>query len=116
MLISRVKAVFYFVPGTQSLRHMVPCGGMQGSFLPFLMWSGMGELGFHLVLLLSLTMYVGNAIKDLVGAPRPLGLQYGKERLKMGRERVKVLSTRSVEEVNLNAKVTAACSFAVIDA
>ena len=31
---------------------------------------------------MSLCLYVGNAIKDLVCAPRPLQVPYGKEKLK----------------------------------
>ena len=31
---------------------------------------------------MTLTLYVGNAMKDLVCGPRPLGLRYGKARLK----------------------------------
>lgn len=31
---------------------------------------------------MALCLYVGNAIKDLVCAPRPLGVAYGRERLK----------------------------------
>jgi hypothetical protein len=32
---------------------------------------------------MALTLYVGNAMKDLVSAPRPLGVKYGRERLKL---------------------------------
>lgn len=65
-----------------------------GSFLPALMWCGFPELCWHLVILMTLTLYVGNAIKDLIAAPRPMGLKYGKEKLK--------LIGRGVE--NLNAQ------------
>ena len=53
----------------------------QGSVLPAIHCLGMPELGWHLVVLMTLTLYVGNAMKDLVCAPRPLGLRYGKARL-----------------------------------
>jgi hypothetical protein len=46
---------------------------------------------------MTLCLYVGNAIKDLVCAPRPLGLTYGAQRLKF--------LGASDEEVQLNAKV-----------
>lgn len=38
-------------------------------------------MGWHLVILMTITLYVGNAMKDLVSSPRPLGLQYGDVRL-----------------------------------
>lgn len=46
---------------------------------------------------MSLALYVGNAIKDLVCSPRPLSVSYGRERLKF--------LGASDEEVELNAKV-----------
>ena len=52
---------------------------------------------FPVLLQMTLCLYVGNAIKDLVCAPRPLGLSYGAQRLK--------LLGASDEEVQLNAKV-----------
>lgn len=71
--------------------------GFYGSFLPSLLWLGLPELGFHLVMLMTLTLYVGNAMKDLVSAPRPLGLQYGGARLK--------LLGKASKEASLNAQV-----------
>lgn len=47
---------------------------LQGSFLPGLIWLGFPQLGWHLAVLMALTLYVGNAMKDLVSAPRPLGV------------------------------------------
>ena len=67
-----------------------------GSFLPAIIWLGLPELGWHLVVLMTLTLYVGNAMKDLVSAPRPLGLQYGEARLSF--------LGKGSEEANLNAK------------
>ena len=46
---------------------------------------------------MTLCLYVGNAIKDLVSSPRPLGVAYGREKLKF--------LGASDEEVELNAKV-----------
>lgn len=46
---------------------------------------------------MSLCLYVGNAIKDLVCAPRPLQVAYGREKLKL-------LGGHSTE-VEVNAKV-----------
>lgn len=46
---------------------------------------------------MTLALYVGNAIKDLVSSPRPLGLSYGTQRLRF--------LGASDEEVQLNAKV-----------
>ncbi|PSC73444.1 lipid phosphate phosphatase delta [Micractinium conductrix] len=66
------------------------------SFLPILFWLGLPELGRNLVFLMSLALYVGNAIKDLVCAPRPLGVAYGKQKLQF--------LGASDEEIELNAK------------
>ncbi|PRW39349.1 lipid phosphate phosphatase delta [Chlorella sorokiniana] len=68
------------------------------SFLPTLFWLGLPELGRDLVLLMTLSLFVGNAIKDLVCSPRPLGLAYGRQRLKF------LAADSSDEEVQLNAK------------
>lgn len=57
------------------------CILLQGSFLPLLMWEGFPGLGSELCMLMAATLYVGNAMKDLVSAPRPLGLKYEKVRL-----------------------------------
>ncbi|KAL0018005.1 hypothetical protein WJX77_009909 [Trebouxia sp. C0004] len=46
------------------------------TFLPSLIWSGEAELGTRLVLLMGLCLYVGNAMKDLISAPRPFGSEY----------------------------------------
>jgi membrane-associated phospholipid phosphatase len=54
---------------------------MQGSSLPVLIWLGFPRLGSDLCLLMAITLYVGNAMKDLVSSPRPLGLRYGSVRL-----------------------------------
>ena len=48
---------------------------------------------------MTLSLLVGNAIKDLVCSPRPLGLAYGRQRLKF------LAADSSDEEVQLNAKV-----------
>ncbi len=48
---------------------------------------------------MTLALYVGNAIKDLVCSPRPLGVPYGKQRLRL-------LGAQG-EEAELNAKVRA---------
>lgn len=48
---------------------------------------------------MTLALYVGNAIKDLVCSPRPLGVSYGKQRLRL-------LGAQG-EEAELNAKVRA---------
>lgn len=45
---------------------------------------------------MTLTLYVGNAMKDLVSAPRPLGVSYGKARLSF--------LAKGSEEQNINAK------------
>ena len=55
--------------------------GFYGTILPILIWSGFPELGIHLVLLMAFTLYIGNAMKDLVGSPRPLGCGKGREKL-----------------------------------
>ena len=84
-----------------------------------LAWMGLPELSWHLVLLvrrarrclclpahppahpplaqMSLCLYVGNAMKDLVCSPRPLAVAYGRQRLKLLGE--------GGEEAELNAKV-----------
>ncbi|DBA69260.1 TPA: hypothetical protein ACH3X2_013000 [Trebouxia sp. C0005] len=46
------------------------------TFLPSLIWSGEAELGTRLALLMGLCLYVGNAMKDLISAPRPFGSEY----------------------------------------
>lgn len=45
------------------------------------------------------TLFVGNAIKDLLSAPRPLSVEYGVEKLRF--------LTGSSEEAEKNAKVLA---------
>uniref|UniRef100_A0A453M5I1 Phosphatidic acid phosphatase type 2/haloperoxidase domain-containing protein n=2 Tax=Aegilops tauschii subsp. strangulata TaxID=200361 RepID=A0A453M5I1_AEGTS len=40
-------------------------------FLPLLFWSGHGKLARQMTLLLAFCDYLGNAVKDLVSAPRP---------------------------------------------
>lgn len=58
----------------------------------------LSPLCFHHVQM-TLSLFVGNAIKDLVCSPRPLGLAYGRQRLKF------LAADSSDEEVQLNAKV-----------
>lgn len=70
--------------------------GFYGSFLPILIWQGFSHLGTDLCFLMALALYAGNAMKDLVSSPRPLGLKYGEVRLSH-------LSTSS-EETQKNAK------------
>lgn len=57
---------------------------------------GLPELGWHLIVLMNLSLYVGNAMKDLVSAPRPLGVSYGAARL--------AFLGSGTEEATLNAK------------
>jgi hypothetical protein len=57
---------------------------------------------------MTLTLYVGNAMKDLVCAPRPMGLKHGKAR-------VKALGAGS-EEAAQNAKVGVAPSLRGVQA
>ena len=47
--------------------------------LPALQWCGSPRLGARLSFALGVALYVGNALKDLVCAPRPLGLVAGVE-------------------------------------
>ena len=54
--------------------------GWYGTSLPVVMWCN-PYLGTHLTLLMSITQYVGNAIKDLVSAPRPCGLDHAEVRV-----------------------------------
>jgi membrane-associated phospholipid phosphatase len=70
--------------------------GFYGSFLPALIWCGLPELGWHLVVLMTLTLYVGNAIKDLIASPRPLNIKYG-------RQKIKALGSQGTEHL-LNAQ------------
>mmetsp|Transcript_2266 Transcript_2266/g.6741 ORF Transcript_2266/g.6741 Transcript_2266/m.6741 type:complete len:416 (-) Transcript_2266:957-2204(-) len=44
------------------------------TFLPVLIWAVHPQLGWRLVFLLAFGLYVGNAMKDLVSAPRPLAV------------------------------------------
>ncbi|KAJ0027399.1 hypothetical protein Pint_36345 [Pistacia integerrima] len=41
------------------------------AFLPFLFWSGHGKLARQMTLLMAFCDYLGNAVKDVVSAPRP---------------------------------------------
>ncbi|XP_020521952.1 lipid phosphate phosphatase delta isoform X2 [Amborella trichopoda] len=41
------------------------------AFLPFLFWSGHSKLARQMTLLMAFCDYVGNALKDLISAPRP---------------------------------------------
>ncbi|KDD74787.1 hypothetical protein H632_c1074p0, partial [Helicosporidium sp. ATCC 50920] len=66
--------------------------------LPAIFWAGLPELGMQLVTLMALSLYVGNAIKDLVCAPRPMAL-----RPRRGAPRVRLLG-RAFEEAELNAR------------
>jgi membrane-associated phospholipid phosphatase len=54
-----------------------------GAFLPAVIWLGLPELGWRLVLLMALCLYVGNAMKDLACAPRPRGVAYGATRVRL---------------------------------
>ena len=38
---------------------------------------GIPELGWRLVFLMAACLYIGNALKDLVCAPRPVGMKSG---------------------------------------
>jgi membrane-associated phospholipid phosphatase len=49
--------------------------GFYGVSLPLIIWIK-PPLGIDLTMLMALTQYIGNAIKDLVSAPRPAGLEY----------------------------------------
>lgn len=53
------------------------------------------------LLQMALALYVGNAMKDLLSAPRPLGLPYGRQKL--------LLLSGGSEEAELNAKVRRRC-------
>lgn len=65
----------------QQSSHVVSVG-FYATFLPVLLFVGLSELAWHLVALMTLTLYVGNSMKDLVCAPRPINVSYGKERLR----------------------------------
>ena len=67
------------------------------TFLPSLIWSGEAELGTRLVLLMGLCLYVGNAMKDLLSAPRPFGAEYRGNK-------VKLIGPTELE-ANINAQV-----------
>ena len=67
------------------------------TFLPSLIWSGEAELGTRLVLLMGLCLYVGNAMKDLISAPRPFGAAYKGNNVR--------LIGSSELEANVNAQV-----------
>ncbi len=45
--------------------------------------AGIPELGWRLVFLMAGCLYIGNALKDLVCAPRPVGMQSGDYRPKL---------------------------------
>ena len=44
---------------------------------------GNAQLGWRLVFLMALCLYVGNAVKDAVSAPRPTGMQRGEKQIKI---------------------------------
>ena len=67
------------------------------TFLPSLIWSGEAELGVRLALLMGLCLYVGNAMKDLISAPRPFGAEYKGNKVR--------LIGSSELEANVNAQV-----------
>jgi len=67
------------------------------TFLPSLIWSGEAELGTRLALLMGLCLYVGNAMKDLISAPRPFGSEYKGNKVR--------LIGGSELEANVNAQV-----------
>ena len=56
--------------------------GWYGTSLPVIIWMN-PYLGTHLTLLMAITQYVGNAIKDLVSAPRPCGLEHAEVRVRI---------------------------------
>jgi membrane-associated phospholipid phosphatase len=60
--------------------------GWYGTSLPMIMWMN-PYLGTHLTLLMAVTQYIGNAIKDLVSAPRPSGLEYASVRVDIAQTR-----------------------------
>ena len=72
------------------------------TFLPSLIWSGETELGTRLVLLMGLCLYVGNAMKDLLSAPRPFGAEYKGNKVKMIGPKL---------EANVNAQACPSTSF-----
>ena len=72
------------------------------TFLPSLIWSGEAELGTRLVLLMGLCLYVGNAMKDLLSAPRPFGAEYKSNK-------VKLIGPTELE-ANINAQVSPSMS------
>ena len=45
--------------------------------------AGLPELGWRLVFLMAGCLYIGNALKDLVCAPRPVGMESGDYRPKL---------------------------------
>jgi membrane-associated phospholipid phosphatase len=51
-----------------------------GVSLPIIMWMN-PYLGTHMTLLMAITQYTGNAMKDLVSAPRPSSLKYAEVRI-----------------------------------
>lgn len=67
------------------------------TFLPSLIWCGEAELGTRLALLMGLCLYVGNAMKDLISAPRPFGAEYKGNKVR--------LIGSSEPEANVNAQV-----------
>ena len=76
------------------------------TFLPTLIWSGEAELGIRLVLLMGLCLYVGNAMKDLLSAPRPFGSSYKGHKVR--------LIGSSELEVNVYAQVSCMlCTFSL---
>lgn len=70
-------------------------------FLPAIVEYQLKELvGSLLALQMALCLYVGNAIKDLVCAPRPLNVAYGKEKLKfLGANYTEVLINSKVGQL-----------------
>lgn len=76
------------------------------TFLPSLIWSGEAELGIRLVLLMGLCLYVGNAMKDLLSAPRPFGAEYKGNK-------VKLIGPTKLE-ANINAQACSVVSISLI--
>lgn len=83
---SRVSRTLNIVKGVQRMEHpgllfaILICNATVSTefyvlLLSVLTWAGYIKVAWELGVLLSLALYFGNAIKDLVGAPRPFAVQ-----------------------------------------